>query len=121
MVFEQDRNTEPCYVISIAARMVGLNAQTLRYYERVGLLSPSRSLGRQRIYSQVDVQKLRRIKSLTEEMGLNLAGAEIALRLMDRVKALEQQIDRLKQEVQRLESTSNINVRPSIRRPGKWY
>ena len=49
MAFERDHNSEPCYVISIAARMVGLHAQTLRYYERAGLLSPSRSLGRQRL------------------------------------------------------------------------
>ena len=61
--------TEPCFVISVAARMVGLHAQTLRYYERVGLVMPSRSGGRQRLYSMADVDRLRRIKDLRRRDG----------------------------------------------------
>ena len=91
---EQPRN-EPCYVISIAARMVGLHAQTLRYYERVGLVWPSRSQGRQRLYSQDDIDRLRRIKTFTEELGMNLAGAEVAIKLVDRIEELEARIDTL--------------------------
>ncbi len=97
--------TEPCFVISVAARMVGLHAQTLRYYERVGLVMPSRSGGRQRLYSVADVERLRRIKTFTDEMGANLAGAEIALKLIDRINELEAQIETLTQEVARLRST----------------
>ena len=94
--------TEPCFVISVAARMVGLHAQTLRYYERVGLVMPSRSGGRQRLYSIADVERLRRIKRFVDEMGVNLAGAEVALRLLDRINELESQVEALTNEVDRL-------------------
>lgn len=115
MAFEREYSEEPCYVISIAARMVGLHAQTLRYYERAGLLSPSRSVGRQRLYSPLDVERIRRIKALTEEMGLNLAGAEVALRLMAQIKELQAENERLKREVRRLKSRS-ATVRRAARR-----
>jgi MerR family transcriptional regulator, heat shock protein HspR len=83
MVYEDQFKDEPCFVISIAARMVGLHAQTLRYYERVGLIWPSRTVGRQRLYSPTDIERLRRIKTFTEDLGMNLAGAEVALKLVD--------------------------------------
>ena len=94
--------SEPCYVISVAARFVGLHAQTLRYYERVGLIEPSRSEGKQRLYSDYDIEKLRRIKSLTDDMGINLAGVEVVLKLMDRILQMESEIDRLSAEVSQL-------------------
>jgi MerR family transcriptional regulator/heat shock protein HspR len=82
--------------------MVGVHAQTLRYYERAGLIAPSRSEGNRRYYSQGDLERLRRIKTLIDDMGVNLAGAEIALRLMDHVQELEQEVARLRLDVQRL-------------------
>ena len=100
--FEDD----PCYFISVVSRMVGVHAQTLRYYERVGLVSPSRSVGRQRLYSLREVQKLQRIKALTEDMGVNLAGVEVVLRLLDHVAKLEGDVERLQQEVKQLRATS---------------
>ncbi|MCE2499884.1 MAG: MerR family transcriptional regulator [Dehalococcoidia bacterium] len=101
--------TEPCFVISVAARMVGLHAQTLRYYERVGLVMPSRSGGRQRLYSMADVDRLRRIKTFTDEMGVNLAGAEVAMKLIDRIKELESQVEALTEEVAQLRSVSRAS------------
>ena len=95
---------EPCFVISIAARMVGVHAQTLRYYERVGLIWPSRTVGRQRLYSPSDIERLRRIKTFTEEMGMNLAGAEVALKLVEKIDQLEHEIKMLSQEVTGLNS-----------------
>ena len=95
---------EPCFVISIAARMVGVHAQTLRYYERVGLIWPSRTVGRQRLYSPSDIERLRRIKTFTEEMGMNLAGAEVALKLVERIDQLEHEVEMLSQDVSRLHS-----------------
>ena len=86
---------EPCFVISVAARIVGVHAQTLRHYERVGLIWPSRTVGRQRLYSMADIDRLRRLKALTEDMGLNLAGAEVALKLMNRIEELEGEVGRL--------------------------
>ena len=64
--FEDD---EPCYVISVVAKLVDMHPQTLRYYERVGLIKPSRTAGRIRLYSQRDVERLRRIARITEELG----------------------------------------------------
>ena len=98
--------TEPCFVISVAARMVGLHAQTLRYYERVGLVMPSRSGGRQRLYSMADVERLRRIKAFTDDMGVNLAGAEVAMKLIDRINELEAQVESLTNEVNQLRSAN---------------
>ena len=88
---------EPCFVISVAARIVGLHAQTLRQYERAGLIEPLRSQGRQRLYSMEDLARLRRIKTLTDDMGINLAGAGVVLRLSDRIRELEAEIDALTQ------------------------
>ena len=105
MVFREDQDMEPCFVISVAARMVGLHAQTLRYYERAGLLRPSRSVGRQRLYSQLDIERLRRIRTLTDELGLNLAGAEVALRLMERMSEMQKDIDRLTEEMRHLRAS----------------
>ena len=102
MVSENQFREEPCFVISVAARMVGVHAQTLRYYERVGLIWPSRTGGRQRLYSMADLERIRRVKSLTDEMGVNLAGAEVALKLMGRIEELEGQVQRLASEVDRL-------------------
>ncbi|HCG90559.1 MAG TPA: MerR family transcriptional regulator [Dehalococcoidia bacterium] len=89
MVFSSQFQEEPCFVISIAARMVGVHAQTLRYYERVGLIWPSRSIGKQRLYSPADIARIKRIKELTEDLGVNLAGAEIILKLLKRIDELE--------------------------------
>jgi MerR family transcriptional regulator/heat shock protein HspR len=93
---------EPCYVISVAARMVGMHAQTLRYYERAGIIEPSRSRGRIRLYSQADIARLRQIQRLISELGVNLAGAEIILRLNDRIREMDEEMGRIRAELQRL-------------------
>ena len=102
MVSANQFQDEPCFVISVAARIVGVHAQTLRYYERVRLISPSRTEGRQRLYSLADIERLRRIKTLTEEMGVNLAGAEVAMKLMLRIGELEAEVEQLNGEVRHL-------------------
>ena len=106
MATQQQFREEPCFVISVAARMIGVHAQTLRYYERVRLISPSRTEGRQRLYSVADIDRLRRIKALTEDMGVNLAGAEIAIKLMIRIEQLEDELKELTAEVTRLRTQS---------------
>lgn len=90
---------EPCYVISVAARLLGTHVQTLRYYERVGLLAPSRSQGNIRLYSERDLARLREVRRLMGELGVNLAGAEVVLQMRDRIIELEHQRDQLLQEV----------------------
>src|SRR5438067_6399193 len=94
------------FVISVAARLVGVHEQTLRYYERAGLLEPARSKGRIRLYSLYDLERVRQIRRLTDEMGVNLAGVEVIMRLTDHIRELELRIDDLRTEVQRLSAAS---------------
>jgi MerR family transcriptional regulator/heat shock protein HspR len=91
------------FVISVAARLVGVHEQTLRYYERAGL-EPARSKGRIRLYSLYDLERVRQIRRLTDDMGVNLAGVEVIMRLTDRIRELENTIDELQAEVQRLDA-----------------
>ena len=95
---------EPCFVISVAARMIQVHTQTLRYYEREGLLEPARSRGNIRLYSQRDIERLRRIKTLTEELGINLAGVQVVLRMMERMAEMDQEVQRLTNLVEELQS-----------------
>ena len=73
------------YIISVAARILQMHPQTLRKYERVGLVRPSRTIGMLRLYSEHDIAKLRMIKHLVDELRLNLAGVEMALAVFDRL------------------------------------
>jgi MerR family transcriptional regulator, heat shock protein HspR len=101
MMNDDKRETEePCYVISVAARLVGLHAQSLRHYERIGLIQPSRSNGRQRLYSQSDVARLRHIQRLIQDLGVNLAGVEVVLHMNERMRLMESEMQRLRQELQ---------------------
>ncbi len=99
MTFE---GSEPCYIISVAARMVGLHAQTLRYYERVGLVQPSRSQGNRRLYSQDDVERLRRIKTLMDDLGVNLAGVEVIMRMSGRMIEMEREMEEMRRSLRML-------------------
>ena len=101
---------EPLFVISIAARMVGVHAQTLRYYERAGLVAPSRSEGNRRYYSQRDLERIRRIKTLMDDMGMNLAGAEVVIRLMERISDLEKALNRTTAELHRLRTRDQLRA-----------
>jgi MerR family transcriptional regulator/heat shock protein HspR len=91
---------EPLFVISIAAKMIGMHAQSLRHYERLGLVRPSRSRGRVRLYSQADIERLRHIQRLVNDLGVNLAGAEVVIRLNERIRRMEEEMERLRAELQ---------------------
>jgi MerR family transcriptional regulator/heat shock protein HspR len=86
-----------CFVISVAAQLLEVHPQTLRYYERAGLLSPSRSKGNIRLYSAADLERARQIKRLIDDLGVNLAGVEVILRLTDRLRRVEQELEELRQ------------------------
>ena len=103
-------NSEPRYVISIAARMVGIEAHALRYYERLGLIQPQRSSGRIRLYSEDDLDKLRRIKTLMSDFGVNLAGVEVALRLMHLMEDMQQQIEEMEARVEQLTEVTTEDI-----------
>jgi MerR family transcriptional regulator/heat shock protein HspR len=92
-------DTEPRYVISIAARMVGVQTYTLRYYERVGIIEPSRSRGNIRLYSERDIAQLRRVKTLMDDLGINLAGVEVIMRMLQQMRELQNQVRELESEL----------------------
>jgi MerR family transcriptional regulator/heat shock protein HspR len=93
---------EPRYVISVAARMLDVHTHTLRYYERVGIIRPSRSQGNVRLYSDYDIALLKRVKSLVDDMGINLPGVEVILRMMQRVDELQQALEQAQNEIEEL-------------------
>ncbi|MDP9367755.1 MAG: MerR family transcriptional regulator [Chloroflexota bacterium] len=86
------RYSEPLFVISVAARLVEMHPQTLRKYEREGLIAPSRTTGNLRLYSDRDIERLRQVKYLVEERGLNLAGVQLALDLTARLRDLRSRL-----------------------------
>ena len=91
---------EPIYVISVVARMLKTHPQTLRYYERLGLIQPSRSQGRIRLYSARDVARLQLIQRLVAELGVNLAGVEVIMNLTERIAELERDMAETRQRLQ---------------------
>ena len=96
------RDDEPRYVISIAAKVLGVQTYTLRYYEKIGIIEPSRSGGNIRLYSDRDITRLRQVKTLMDDLGISLAGAAIIARMSQRMLDLQQQVKELESEVKRL-------------------
>jgi len=103
MMYEQK---QPRYVISVAAKILGIQTHTLRYYERIGVVEPSRSRGNIRLYSENDLEQLRRIKILMEDLGVNLAGAEVILRMTQQIGELQNRIQKLESEIKELRGES---------------
>ena len=102
---------EPVYLISIVAKILDIHPQTLRQYERENLIKPSRSNGRVRLYSQRDIDKIKLILRLTRELGVNLAGVDIILRLKEQMEDMEKEIADLRDEINTM--TNNRSVPPS--------
>jgi MerR family transcriptional regulator/heat shock protein HspR len=89
----------PRYMISVAADLVGMHPQTLRIYESKGLVAPQRTAGNTRLYSDVDLERLRVIQQLTTELGLNLAGVEHVIRLEEQIRRMRRTMERLEREM----------------------
>ena len=89
----------PRYMISVAAELVGMHPQTLRIYESKGLVMPQRTAGNTRLYSEADLERLRLINRLTQELGLNLAGVEHVIRLEEQIRRMQRTMDRLEREM----------------------
>ena len=90
---QQPEETLGVYVISVTARILHMHPQTLRKYERLGLVHPSRSVGMVRYYSDHDLNRLRMIKYLVEERGMNLAGVELALEMVSRLQGMQRALE----------------------------
>jgi MerR family transcriptional regulator/heat shock protein HspR len=89
----------PRYMISVAADLVGMHPQTLRLYEQKGLVRPQRTAGNTRLYSEADIERLQLIQRLTNELGLNLAGVELVIRLEDELRKAHARIEKLQREL----------------------
>jgi MerR family transcriptional regulator/heat shock protein HspR len=96
------KNKEPRYVISVAARMCGIETHTLRYYERIGLVQPYRSQGKIRYYSENDIELLKHLKTLVNDLGVNPAGAEVVIRMARMMNEMQGKIKELTDELETL-------------------
>jgi MerR family transcriptional regulator, heat shock protein HspR len=126
---------EPMFVISVAARLVEMHPQTLRYYERAGLIKPKRSSGSIRLYSQRDIERLKKIARLVDDLGVNLAGVEVIINLTEKLEVMRQLLEQNQIQVPEpdaenvaatQESQADItkkqsadNVKIQVRRPRK--
>jgi MerR family transcriptional regulator/heat shock protein HspR len=103
------------FAISVAARLLGVHAQTLRAYERQGLIVPSRTKGRIRLYSVDDIRRAQQVRRLIEDLGVNLAGVEVILRLTERIRALEAQVEQLQEALSATNQARPDTVRATPR------
>src|SRR5438093_3094266 len=98
--YAHSHDDQPRYVISVAAQILGVHPQTLRLYEREGLVEPKRTGGKIRLYSERDIEKVRCVMRLTQDLGVNLAGAEAILYMRERMLQLHQQMEEFRKEME---------------------
>jgi len=100
---------EPVYLISVVASMLDIHPQTLRQYEREGLVEPSRTQGRIRLYSQRDIVRMKLILGLTRQMGVNLAGVDIVLQLKEQIDTMQKEIERLNEALSQCNRNGSVH------------
>ena len=105
---------EPVYLISVVATMLEIHPQTLRQYEREGLVEPSRTQGRMRLYSQRDIDRMKLILRLTRQMGVNLAGVDIVLQLKEQIDQMQEEIDQLRDELSKVNRNGSVHVSKAL-------
>jgi MerR family transcriptional regulator, heat shock protein HspR len=103
-------NTRPVYMISVAAELAGMHPQTLRIYEQKGLIEPNRSPKGTRLYSQEDVDRLRRIQELTTQLGMNLAGVERVFELETELAQMRRRMDRMERRAEQMREEFEAEV-----------
>lgn len=105
---------EPVYLISVVATMLDIHPQTLRQYEREGLVEPSRTGGRMRLYSMRDIDRMKLILRLTRQMGVNLAGVDVALKLKEQIDEMQKEIDELREELSKVNRNGSVHVSKAL-------
>jgi MerR family transcriptional regulator/heat shock protein HspR len=105
---------EPVYLISVVASMLNIHPQTLRQYEREGLVEPSRTQGRMRLYSQRDIDRMKLILRLTRQMGVNLAGVDIVLQLKEQIDQMQKEIDALREELSKVNRNGSVHTSKAL-------
>ncbi|MDI3542400.1 MAG: MerR family transcriptional regulator, heat shock protein HspR [Candidatus Atribacteria bacterium] len=108
---KKEKKFERYLFIKEVASITHLHPQTLRYYEKMGLIEPCRSQGNIRLYSLEDVEKIKKIKVLTQDLGVNLAGVEVIFKLTEQIEELRKERDEIKKQ---LEKKSKIDIEPSV-------
>ena len=111
---------EPVYLISVVANMLNIHPQTLRQYERDGLIEPARTQGRMRLYSQRDIDKMKMILRLTRDMGVNLAGVDVILRLKEQMEKMEQEIEYLREELSRVNRHGSVPSNKAVVKKSRY-
>lgn len=112
---------EPVYLISVVATMLDIHPQTLRQYEREGLVEPSRTQGRMRLYSARDIDRMKLILRLTRQMGVNLAGVDIVLQLKEQIDAMQKEIDQLRDELSKVNRNGSVPVNKALVTTNAYY
>ena len=105
---------EPVYLISVVASVLDIHPQTLRQYEKEGLISPSRTQGRMRLFSQRDMDKIKLILRLTRKMGINLAGVDVILKLKHQMDAMTEEIDSLRTELSKVNRNGSVPTHQAV-------
>ncbi len=105
---------EPVYLISVVATMLEIHPQTLRQYEREGLVEPSRTQGRMRLYSLRDIDRMKLILRLTRQMGVNLAGVDIVLQLKEQIDQMQEEIDQLREELSKVNRNGSVHISKAL-------
>lgn len=105
---------EPVYLISVVATMLDIHPQTLRQYEREGLVTPSRTGGRMRLYSQRDIERMKLILRLTRQMGVNIAGVDVALQLKEQIDQMQKEITQLREELSKVNRNGSVHMSKAL-------
>lgn len=113
------RDNAAVYIISVAAELAGVHPQTLRTYERKGLIKPARTAGGTRRYSERDVNRVRLIQDLTQGEGVNLAGVMRILELQDEIEQLQEELDRTERRVEHARREARTALREALARTGR--
>jgi len=105
---------EPVYLISVVASILDIHPQTLRQYEKEGLIEPSRTQGRMRLYSQRDIDKIKFVLQLTRKMGINLAGVDVILKLKKQMDAMSSEISDLREELSKVNRNGSVPTNKAV-------
>ena len=105
---------EPVYLISVVASILDIHPQTLRQYEKEGLIEPSRTQGRMRLYSQRDIDKIKLVLQLTRKMGINLAGVDVILKLKKQIDSMTEEIETLREELSKVNRNGSVPTHKSV-------
>jgi len=105
---------EPVYLISVVASILDIHPQTLRQYEKEGLIEPSRTQGRMRLYSQRDIDKIKFVLQLTRKMGINLAGVDVILKLKKQMDIMNSEITDLREELSKVNRNGSVPTNKAV-------